>query len=637
MIIRLGLRPNITFEQGVYVSHLDSILVIDSIISAPIQILTYTDSINNPGKIVDTLNVWPAYYNQYTYNSLGVAIDSTLVSPDSTLSLAYYDYYNKFPQLIRYELARYITPYGNGLSLGAGWTWTFDVSDYRTLLADSVHLNAGNWQELLDVKFLMIKGTPPRDVKSIRNLWNGGFNYGEPSDPIENHLPALNVNMPVNSATSRWKSRITGHGMDTPENCAEFCPKDHYFYVNGAQQFSKTVWRDNCDLNPLYPQGGTWVYDRANWCPGAEVWTYDWELTPYATPGATVSLNHDVQPYTHSGGWDYFQIEDQLVTYGAPNFTLDACIEEILSPSKDQMWARYNPSCTQPKIRIKNTGSTTLTSLTITYGLNGATPSVFNWTGSLGFMEIEEIDLGTFTWITGATHFDVTVSSPNGSVDQYSYNNTKSSAYVYPQVMPANFFIEFKTNNYPYENSYTLRDVLGNVIAYRNGGLLNANTNYKDTVSLANGCYILEMSDDGQDGLSWWANTAQGSGYFRLRNISPSSIIKTYQPDFGGKIYQQFVVGLQTSTNEYILTDYPTLNVYPNPSDGHISVDFNLTERNNGVVEINNILGEKVYRQEFKSATAGTLDVNLSQLPGGIYFVTLNSGKNLITKKIVIE
>ena len=301
------------------------------------------------------------------------------------------------------------------------------------------------------------------------------------------------------------------------------------------------------------------------------------------------------------------------------------------------MWARYNPSCTQPKIRIKNTGSTTLTSLTITYGLNGATPSVFNWTGSLGFMEIEEIDLGTFTWITGATHFDVTVSSPNGSVDQYSYNNTKSSAYVYPQVMPANFFIEFKTNNYPYENSYTLIDVLGNVIAYRNGGLLNANTNYKDTVSLANGCYILEMSDDGQDGLSWWANTAQGSGDFRLRNISPSSIIKTYQPDFGGKIYQQFVVGLQTSTNEYILTDYPTLNVYPNPSDGHISVDFNLTERNNGVVEINNILGEKVYRQEFKSATAGTLDVNLSQLPGGIYFVTLNSGKNLITKKIVIE
>ncbi|MBK6833827.1 MAG: hypothetical protein IPG89_05940 [Bacteroidetes bacterium] len=46
----------------------------------------------------------------------------------------------------------------------------FDVSDYRTLLADSVHIAAGNWQELLDMQFFMIKGTPPRDVVDIQNL-----------------------------------------------------------------------------------------------------------------------------------------------------------------------------------------------------------------------------------------------------------------------------------------------------------------------------------------------------------------------------------------------------------------------------------------------------------------------------------
>ncbi|MBK6833829.1 MAG: hypothetical protein IPG89_05950 [Bacteroidetes bacterium] len=40
------------------------------------------------------------------------------------------------------------------------------------------------------------------------------------------------------------------------------------------------------------------MYDRANWCPGAEVWTYDFELTPFTTAGTTVTLDHDVQSYT---------------------------------------------------------------------------------------------------------------------------------------------------------------------------------------------------------------------------------------------------------------------------------------------------------------------------------------------------
>ena len=292
------LRPQITLEQGVYTSYLDSVMVTDSVANAPMVILAFNDSIVNPSIPSDTLIAWPI---------------TDIASADSVIYLSHYTWYNKFPQVIRYELGRYITPYGIGLSLGNGWIWTFDVSDYVTLLHDSVHLSAGNWQELLDVQFLMIVGTPPRDVVGIRNLWNGNFDYGFASNPIENHLVPLSVEIPSNAANARWKSRVTGHGMDTPSNCSEFCPRSHYYKVNGVQQFSKLAWRDNCDLNPLYPQGGTWVYDRSNWCPGAEVWTYDFELTPYVTPGDTAILDHDLQPYTNTGSWDYWQIEDQEI------------------------------------------------------------------------------------------------------------------------------------------------------------------------------------------------------------------------------------------------------------------------------------------------------------------------------------
>ncbi|MCW3085665.1 MAG: hypothetical protein JWP12_3031 [Bacteroidetes bacterium] len=630
-------RPNITFEQGVFTSHLDSTLVVDSTVNAPVQIITYNDSINHPGVAIDTMNVWPAYYHNYVYNASGVATDSSLVTPNGNLSLVYYNWYRKFPKVDRYELARYITPYGNGLSLGTGWTWTFDVSDYRTLLADSVHLSAGNWQELLDMKFIMVKGIPPRDVVGIQNLWNGGFNYGQASDPIENHLQPLNVSIPANAATTRWKSRITGHGMDLPENCAEFCAKHHYFKVNGTQEFSQLVWRNNCDVNPLYPQGGTWVYDRANWCPGAEVWTYDFELTPYVSPGTTAVLDHDVEPYTNNGDWDYFQIEDQLVSYSAPNFTLDAAVEDILSPSTNQMWTRYNPVCTSPVIRIKNTGSTTLTSLTITYGLNGGTPSTYNWTGNLPFMQTEEVTLGNFAWVPSATDFNVTISSPNGGSDQYIYNNSKTSHYTYPPIMPSQFVIEFKTNLYNSEDQYTLKDASGTIIRSRNGALLAANTLYKDTVNLADGCYTFELTDSGEDGLSFWANPDQGSGYARFRKVSPAVILKNFNADFGGQIYQQFTVNSTTGITEFVFAKNNTLNVYPNPTDGHVYIDIDLTEKQNGNIEITDIFGKKVYTHEFKELSAESLEADLSGLKKGMYFVNLRTTDGLLSKKLLIQ
>ena len=75
-----------------------------------------------------------------------------------------------FEVVDRYELYRYITPYGIGLDLDEdGWSWWYDVTDYMHLLRDSVQLEAGNWQELLDLKFHFIEGEPAREV--LRNIW----------------------------------------------------------------------------------------------------------------------------------------------------------------------------------------------------------------------------------------------------------------------------------------------------------------------------------------------------------------------------------------------------------------------------------------------------------------------------------
>jgi hypothetical protein len=628
-----SLRPNITFEQGVFTSQLDSTLVMDSVLVAPVQLLTYANN-GTPTIATDTIWAWPSHYYNYVFDANGNATDSTLAPIAGSLTNGTFNYYNFFPQVIRYELARYITPYGNGLSLGSGWTWTFDVTDYRKLLADSVHLTAGNWQELLDMRFEIIKGTPSRDIVSIQNIYSGGYNYGNPSNPIDNALLPVTVNIPPNAVTARWKSRITGHGMDTPENCAEFCPKMHYFKVNGTQQFSKLVWRDNCDVNPLYPQGGTWVYDRSNWCPGAEVWTYDFELTPFITPGSAAVLDHDVQPYSSTGGWNYYQIEDQIVTYGAPNFTNDASLETILSPSNDQMYQRFNTICTQPKIKIKNNGSNNLTSLTITYGMNGATPSVFNWTGNLKFEESAEVTLGEMNWATGATYFTVTLSNPNGIADQYAPNNSRISKYNYPALMPTNFIVTCKTNTRPWETEYVLKDAAGNVIFERN--TLDANTIYRDTVTLAQGCYEFRLTDSGEDGLSFWANTSQGSGYARFNSMN-GGVIKTFGADFGGEIYQQFTVGLNNDVQEYIFEKTQVLRAYPNPTNNILFVTLDLPVRSNGLLSIADVMGNMVYQTNINNKIADSFEIDMSQYSAGVYQVILNTDAGVSSQKVILE
>jgi len=57
-------------------------------------------------------------------------------------------------------------------------------------------------------------------------------------------------------------------------------------------------------LNELYPQSGTWLYERANWCPGALVYNQHHKL-PGITAGATADVDIQFDPYASPGGGGY--------------------------------------------------------------------------------------------------------------------------------------------------------------------------------------------------------------------------------------------------------------------------------------------------------------------------------------------
>jgi hypothetical protein len=171
-----------------------------------------------------------------------------------------------------FELGRLITPYANSARMNASWkgVYSFDVTDFYPILKNNgtvrVHFSGYSGGFTADVKFAFIEGTPARNVLGVTRVWKNSYDYGH-GTPINTALSNVSLSAPANAQTAEAKFTITGHGGDA-QGCAEFCPNTYTMNLNNQQLVQQNFWRNNCGSNNYYPQNGTWVYDRAGWCPG---------------------------------------------------------------------------------------------------------------------------------------------------------------------------------------------------------------------------------------------------------------------------------------------------------------------------------------------------------------------------------
>ncbi|MGE0567708.1 MAG: T9SS type A sorting domain-containing protein, partial [Bacteroidia bacterium] len=208
-----------------------------------------------------------------------------------------------------------------------------------------------------------------------------------------------------------------------------------------------------------------------------------------------------------------------------------------------------------------------------------------------------------------------------------SYNNLYHSEFEKEEELPDNFYLEFKTNNYYTHNAWTLYDDNDNIIA--TSSFTAANTLFKEQFNLT-GCYKLVITDVGQDGLYWWANTAQGSGYIRFRDLN-NNTLKTLQTDFGGFIVYSFSTYPTTSVAEKEFGGY--VKVYPNPAMDKVYIEGNATE--NSEVKLLNALGQVL--GSYKTDMQGNLMIDVSNQNPGIYFVEITRGTKMVVKKVVVQ
>ncbi len=626
--------PILVFNQGEYTIVDVTTTVLDSVESALHQVIHYgvsgTDLIR-----LDTQYVYPAG-DRPVFDENGVQISTIPALADGTITIQTLQYYAK--SHARFELLSLVTPYGIGLDLGqAGKTFTFDVTDFTPVLKGRKKMSVefgGENQEELDIEFWFITGTPERDVLNIQPIWpqtRGYFNEIQSNTKFE----PRQVNLMPFASYYKVRSAITGHDQN-----GEFISRQHYINVNGGpQEFLFDVWK-SCTRNPIYPQGGTWVFDRAGWCPGMATDVHEFSLDDEVSPGETVEFDYGVNGGNMSSA--NYLVNNLLVAYGAYHFELDASIEAVVRPNNTHVeYARLNPACNTPTIIIKNAGEQWIESVKFSYGTASWNAETYFWTGDIAPQGTEEIVLPQPPpgfWQEGSV-FTVSILEVNNVTDGNSENNVMQSTFVRAAVYNYTDPVQLRvaTNATGADYFYTIKNEAGSVVFLRNN--MASNTVYTDELMFPPGCYTLDFRDAGGDGLSFWFFPANGNGSLRFeRKLQSGSAIPVYSfnPDFGGGVRYDFHLGALVSATEETQQAYQLFSTYPNPATDELKIDLMGFEGHELEFRLVDLTGKIIFTKTFRSESGNeTTSIDLSKLAPGMYVLHGTDGKRNWVRNVV--
>ena len=462
----------------------------------------------------------------------------------------------------KFKLGSFVTPYGKRLKLGKHnrWTWIYNITDYAPILNGDSEILIGNNQELLDLKFLFISGKPSREVLDVKNIFPPGTKLDHSLNDMyqsvyrysalasDSVLQAIEIILREDAYGFRIKSIISGHGHAGPNYCCEWTNKWHALWIDGKEEFRWNVWKD-CGYNPIYPQGGTWPYDRSGWCPGTNVDEYSFEITDIVEPGDTILIDYEIEPMVdvREGSGTYIMAH-QIFSYGPPNFRSNVEISELIRPSSEDRYSRINPSLYEPKIVVKNSGSDLVKNMRISYGLADGKKSVYRWKGALLFLDEVEINLPVPDWsgLLENNEFIVSIDAINGRKDHFVNNNTIKTKVPIPKKLPQVFTVVLKTNNLgrSIENKLRVTDHLESIVINKQN--FQDDKVYRIPIQLDPGYYEFSFTDSLQNGIDrlWWKSNKDSIGTRgQLRFLGEyDSILVDFTPDFGEKIRFPFYI-----------------------------------------------------------------------------------------------
>jgi hypothetical protein len=270
-----------------------------------------------------------------------------------------------------------------------------------------------------------------------------------------------------------------------------------------------------------------------------------------------------------------------------------------------------------PVINIQNTGQNEVTSVVISYDVNGGATNSYTWTGSLLSLQSTDIELPEVSFTPQATN-TISVSIPN---DDLNDNNESSTSFNGAVETAGTMDLRITTDDWAEELTWNFKDSSGSILE---SGNYNANsddqTTFEYRFNFDDDCITFAAFDSYGDGL-----TVGGNGGIELKDGN-GIVVYGFNGDYGAGFSVEFnsdgVLGLENN-------DFVTVQVFPNPT----SAVLNITNVENTTIEVYNVLGQVMTA---KTNSSNTETVDVSGYAAGAYFVKISNGTLTTTKKFVV-
>jgi hypothetical protein len=292
-----------------------------------------------------------------------------------------------------------------------------------------------------------------------------------------------------------------------------------------------------------------------------------------------------------------------------------------------------------PLVGVKNFGSQDLTSLRFDYFVSEEDTKTYVWFGNVPsfekiFFSLPQLD---FTHKFNNT-LKVMISNPNFKTDENIINNSLSSAVIQTVTTNEKLIFTLKTDPYPDEIGWSIKNSKGEEIDGKPIGFYTANlTEYTHEIEIPESdCYELFVYDEYGDGL--YGNNTSTRGYFKLED--ENGTVVTYND--GSMIYTTYskpFESLKVISSVEEMSNNNFVSVYPNPFSSNTNIKINLTKSDNVEYTLVNVLGEVILRENKGTLPAGNhlFDLDGNQLSNGFYQLQVKVGNTINSSKLVVN
>ena len=278
------------------------------------------------------------------------------------------------------------------------------------------------------------------------------------------------------------------------------------------------------------------------------------------------------------------------------------------------------PTCATvitPVINIQNTGQNEVTSVDITYDVNGGSSQTYTWNGSLVSLQSTDIELPEVAYAPQALNtINVTIAS-----DDFNDNNQSSTSFEGAVETAGTIDLTVTTDNWAEEVSWEFRDSAGTVLesdSYNQNS--DDQTTFEYRFNFDDDCITFSAFDTYGDGL-----TVGGNGGIEVKDAN-GVVVYPFNGDYGSGFSVEFNSNGILNVGD---NDFATIALYPNPTSDVLTI----SNIQNATIEIYNLLGQ-VMTIKTNSSNQETIDV--SGYAAGAYMAKISNAGVTTTKKFVV-